>query len=91
MLFKLERKKKLNKNIIFLGLSLLVITEFNKSLRSKQIIEVLYSIFNYLIYKVSPLPLIILSVNFGLPGENLVTSTIHCAIRRRRMEERRSM
>ena len=32
-------------------------------------------------------PSIFLSVNFGLPGENVITSTIGCTIKGRKMKE----
>ena len=75
MLFKLERKKKLNKSIIFVRLSVLVKPKYNQSLRRESNF-ILICIFNYVSYKVSPHhPLVMLSLNFCLPVENLQSVT----------------
>ena len=73
--FKLREKDCLNKNIyiFFLKLSVLVVGEHHPSFRRRNFVQFYISSMLYM-YKETPEA--ILSVNFGLFGENFVASFI---------------
>ena len=74
MVFKFNRKNYLNKIIIFLRLTVLVLAEYNETLLRESNF-ILFCIFNHFKY-INHHLLYFLSVNCDLTKEKLVTSTI---------------
>ena len=85
MVFKFVRKTIFEQTYNFFNylvlLSLDIIKVYNKKV-------ILFGfVFLIMLHIQTLTPLILLSVNFGLPGENLVTSFIWSAIKGQKMEE----